>query len=462
MIDDLKASKVNDFLGLVDTSIPENLDTFLGMALTRAEAGSSTGLRAFSVDFAHAYKHVGVAADQLDFATIVLGDPDGNAMMASLRTQPFGSIRSPANWARLTSFVQFVLRKVFMVWLGVFVDDCYCVEPQSTITTALWVTRELCSLLGLELAPDKEQPPTQALTLLGASIQLGDRCVTASLAEKRKTDYTALLKNILRRNSLSPAAAAKIRGKLGFAQSLMFGKYGRALLHEFSARRYSSMRGPTFPLSPALAEAIQWWIATIPATKPRTVSLTPPVPIVVYTDAQGAGHCAAVLFDQTPRPSLLCHTHCPTWLLDPALGVGIFEFELLGVLLGVCLAVAHFPGRPILVCCDNEGANAAAIRGSCRTEVGRLLSSLLWRVAAEPNSPIWIEYVRSKLNVADAPSRYCPDSTPGNNLVGSMPSQILPRRFTQAVCSLENLRGMGICSATDHPTQRECPTKGDK
>ena len=461
-IDDLKASMVNDLLGLVDTSIPQNLDTFLGVALTHAEVGSSTELRAFSVDFAHAYKHVGVAADQLDFATVVIGDPAGNAMMATLRTQPFGSSRAPANWARLTSFAQFVLRKVFLVWLGVFVDDCYCVDPQSTIATALWVTRELCSLLGLVLAPDKEQPPTQALTLLGASIQLGRRHVSASLTEKRKTDYVALLKNILRRNSLSPEAAAKIRGKLGFAQSLMFGKYGRAILHEFSARQYSSMKGPTFPLSPALVETIQLWVSTLPATKPRTVSLTPPVPVVIYTDAQGAGHCAAVLFDQTPRPSMLRHTHCPPWLLDPAVGAGIFEFELLAVLLGVCLAMAHFPGRPLLVCCDNEGANAAVIRGSCRTEVGRLLSSLLWRVATESNSPIWIEYVRSNLNVADAPSRYCSDPRPENVLIGTMQNQNLPRRFAQAVSSLDNLRGVGIDNVTEQITQWECPVPSDK
>ena len=124
VIDDRKASRVNDLLGLVDTSIPQNLDTFLGMALAHAHAGSVGNLRAFSLDFAHAYKHVGVAANQLDFATIVLCGPGGNPMMATLRTQPFGPSRAPANWARVTAFLQFVIRKLFWAWLGIFVDDC--------------------------------------------------------------------------------------------------------------------------------------------------------------------------------------------------------------------------------------------------------------------------------------------------------------------------------------------------
>ena len=128
-----------------------------------------------------------------------------------------------------------------MVLLGVFVDDRYCVEPQDTIASALWVTREICSLLGLELEHSKEQPPAPSIAILGAFVQVGEGLLTASITAKRTEDYCASLKGILHRGNLSPAAAAKIRGKLGFSQSLVFGKYGRAMLHAFTTRQYSTM-----------------------------------------------------------------------------------------------------------------------------------------------------------------------------------------------------------------------------
>ena len=77
----------------------------------------------FSIDFAHAYKHVGAESDRLDFATVVLRDPSRNRTMATLKTQPPGSSRSPANWARLAEFIQFAVRRLFLVWMGVFVGN---------------------------------------------------------------------------------------------------------------------------------------------------------------------------------------------------------------------------------------------------------------------------------------------------------------------------------------------------
>ena len=60
----------------------------------------------------------------------------------------------------------------------------------------------------------------------------------------------------------------------------------------------------------------------------------------------------------------------------------IFEYELVAVLLGLCMAKALAPGRACLLCCDNLGARGAVVRGSCATVLGRALSSSLWLVAA--------------------------------------------------------------------------------
>ena len=88
-------------------------------------------------------------------------------------------------------------------------------EPEDTISTASNCIRVVCALLGLCLEPSKEQPPSDTVMLLGASLQLGKQSITASLPEKKRLDYVAVLRGVLARNSLTHAsAAAKIRGKL--------------------------------------------------------------------------------------------------------------------------------------------------------------------------------------------------------------------------------------------------------
>ena len=96
--EDFKASQINDLLGMVDTSVPETLDVFLAMLLTQGHHNPTADLLAFSVDFARAYKQVGITEDRTDFATVELADHAGVPHIASLKTQPFGLRRAPANW----------------------------------------------------------------------------------------------------------------------------------------------------------------------------------------------------------------------------------------------------------------------------------------------------------------------------------------------------------------------------
>ena len=69
----------------------------------------------------------------------------------------------------------------------------------------------------------------------------------------------------------------------------------------------------------------------------------------VYTDAQGKGHAAAVLVGMGAAGTQVCHTHIPPWMACARLGIGIGEYDMFAVALGVIWDVALFPDRPILV-----------------------------------------------------------------------------------------------------------------
>ena len=130
---------------------------------------------------------------------------------------------------------------------------------------------------------------------------------------------------------------------------------------------------------------------------------------------------------------------------------GIFEFELLAVALEARIEVFRYPGRPVLIWRGNQDGIGSSIRGFSVTELGRVLSSAIWRISAEPNNQIWIELVPppSGVHVADAPTRFCTENHPYNEFTHHMGNSPYPTCFAHALSSADTLRGTGIKPATN-------------
>ena len=402
MIGDFRASGINSILTTQDTSIPDNLDSFLAGVMQFKKLAPGCVLKAFTVDFAHAYKHVPMEVSQREFATIVFADTRGTPHYATLKTQPFGSRRAPANWGRVTAFTKWVMSRLFACTVRVFVDGCFVTEPDATIWSAYEALNTVCDLLGLTLEPSKTTPPTDRLLLLGADIHIKISEITATLPDRKRTDIVTELRKILERNNLTPAEAAKMRGRLGYAQSLLFGRAGRAMLAPFAERQYSARPGRSHPLSVDLRETIPWWIAVIGRLIPRRIPFLPIPHMVVYTDASGSGHLGAVAIYMGVTHTF--STHLPDWFTE---GNKIYEFEMAGTLFGLLCALEIAYGAPIILFCDNMGAKGTVIRGSSRTRTGRALAGAFWGYAAAAEAAVWVEHVSSPLNIGDPPSRKC-------------------------------------------------------
>lgn len=169
---DLASSMANGLLGMRDSRIPQNRGDITGVALKNAQVGRESHLHVSILYFAHAYKHMGSAADQLEGATISRADPEGQPAMAAHRPHPFGGGRGPAIRGRLEECLQHVAAQRPSVWRGDFVADCYAVGAADAIASASDAADEIWPLLVRGIATGKEQVPSDPAELIGASAHL--------------------------------------------------------------------------------------------------------------------------------------------------------------------------------------------------------------------------------------------------------------------------------------------------
>ena len=262
LVGDFRAIGVNDIVSSEDTDVPHTIDTCLSHAVLYEHVGPAIQLYAFAVDFAHAYKHVPLLRSQGEFATVILLPPTGGPVMAQLRTQPLGSRRSPANRGRVTAFARWPLGRIFGIFLATYADDCFSLEPIETVRSAYDTITQWNALLGLELDADKWKKPACEIELLGATISLRPGSIDASLPQRKRGELAHDLKQLRSSGVLGPADAAKMRGRLGYFQTLVFGRAGRAQLQPFTERQYAARATAQTVLPPSLKEVTPWWIAT--------------------------------------------------------------------------------------------------------------------------------------------------------------------------------------------------------
>ena len=107
------------------------------------------------------------------------------------------------------------------------------------------------------------------LDILGVTYDLANMRILIKAA--RKQELISEINSILEANVLEPGHAGKLKGKLMFGASQLWGKVGRAFLRTMSERQYAKGFDPlrTADVGPALVAALRQWIKLIQAGPPR-------------------------------------------------------------------------------------------------------------------------------------------------------------------------------------------------
>ena len=101
--------------------------------------------------------------------------------------------------------LKWITATLFHTVIMVYVEDVFIVETAETIQSAIEIFKIVCETLGFELEKEKEQAPTTKLSLQGAEITIFENHLNATLPTRKANDLINELRQILTKNSLTPA-----------------------------------------------------------------------------------------------------------------------------------------------------------------------------------------------------------------------------------------------------------------
>ena len=108
------------------------------------------------------------------------------------------------------------------------------------------------------------------------------------IKESRVQELSEEISGILKADWLEPGHAGKLKGKLMFGASQLWGMVGRAFLLAISERQYAKTFDPqrSSTLGPALSLALRSWLKLLKSGPPREINPLRPAPsdVVLFTD----------------------------------------------------------------------------------------------------------------------------------------------------------------------------------
>lgn len=245
---------------------------------------------------------------------------------------------------------------------------------------------------------------------------------TAVLAPRPTTvDKTLdLIATAINSDYLSKASASKIRGLLSWMEPCFAARPFRAILGSLAQRQHSD--SPPFKMTNPLLEGLNTASAILgvddPRRRVRMIKREDPI-IIAASDGQekGPSRSIAALFVFTggERVAHCSVVHRP--LLDACddyiryMGKKverdhfIAQVEMLAICLGLAAEAPRLKGRPVIWFCDNSVCVSALTKSSSSSPDLARLASVINATSVAYNIEIWYEYVDSKSNWADGPSR---------------------------------------------------------
>jgi len=401
------ASRIMEKLELPSTDV-----NVAALRWLRSNVSEDTNLQGWVLDERKAYRQIPIRPDHRRWSMISLKEPTtGNISFFVMIGHSFGLVAAVSNYNRRSAAITDILRRLFWVAAFNFYDDKYGFETVTTCGSAHTVAQKVHWWLGAQFDRKKLQLCSDP-TILGVTYDLAAFCLR--IKPSRKEELTSEIDTILEVGLLPPGQAGKLRGKLMFGASQLWGKIGRAFLRVLSERQYSSFHRSD--LNKALVLALHHWRTLISDGPPRPISLlgARPADFVIFTDGSFPDGTSAllkpwiggVLFKRGMQPvQFSCEVSSKMisrWLPRKS---QIAMVELFATVVALETFKPWIRGSWTLMFVDSEPVQGSLVKGYSAKEDLCELVGIFWKLALELEVFLYVDRVPTDSNPADPPSR---------------------------------------------------------
>ena len=366
-------------------------------------------------DLFAAYRRVPTANQECMIAAMWDLDAD-EPVFCEVYGHCFGLISSVLNFNRVPHMLSVAASLLFAVPNDHYFDDYLVVDLASAKGSGQSALDFLHNAVRIPLEPKKRKPPLAVQEELGVTCDLSQAAsrsvVMLSPTVDRVAEVIADLKRCRDQGHMLPSEAESLFGRLGFVLRTTVGAIGRAATQPL-LQRANEQSGP-FPFTLAMHHMLDFFDALLPSIPPLELPCGPGrrsdrAPVVVYTDASyseaGYSGLGIVILDGDDRYVAGCRV--PVWLLAALRprGQQINHLEMAAAVAARVTFPDVLAGRKVLHFVDNTSALSKAVHGYANEPDMANLTNSLHMCDAMLGVDSWWEWVPSKANVADLPSR---------------------------------------------------------
>ena len=377
----------------------------------------NTDLLGWVLDERKAYRQIAVRPDQRKFSVICLKDPSSSKPVFFVMIgHSFGLVSAVYNYNRRSAAINEFLVKLFGLVAFSFYDDKYGFEPAVSAPSARSVAENVHFWLGARFDQKKLQLASDP-TILGVTYNLA--AMRLEIKKERKTELLDEISSILQTGLLDPGSAGKLKGKLMFGASQLWGKVGRAFLRSISERQYCKHPvSSEFSLDEALKESLAQWKKLVEFGPPRSIDVahSKPADVVIFTDGFTADprdahrlpdRIGAVMFDRRLKKPVQFTALVPVSVKKKWLerSTQIVPIEMIAPIVALETFRGRLVGADLILLIDSEAVEGSLVKGySSREDLCKLVS-VFWDLALDLRVRVYIDRVSTDANPADWPSR---------------------------------------------------------
>ena len=375
-------------------------------------------------DIKAAYRHVPTKQPQYT-CVAVWNEDEGRVSYCDVPGHNFGLKSAVVNFYRFPELATIAARRLLWTVAEHYVDDFDTAEPEYANCSGQHSLADLCgdTFFGFPFDDSKHDSMDESNEYLGVVTdfsRIAEGLILMDVTKKRRKKIKDLISEIQLTQRLRSGAASSLFGKARFMMSPCFGCLGKACLQPIMAREHQRSTGE---ITPDLADSLEFIEFLCNHLPPTELPLTPSElePVIIFTDAEGkkrdsqgapTGHLGFVVYHPVFGRRYASAKAPDDWvrLFDSIKerDTYIGQFELAAAITPLLsLPPEWLAGRPVELWIDNSGAIGALIKGySGVPDCARIVNMFHFACAKARIQSIWIDYVPSKSNPADLPSRF--------------------------------------------------------